>query len=254
MGGYGAMRIAVKYSENFGAVSAISAPLDFDGATGTGGFVEFFEDIINDLDFDIDSTPYDTLRARYQDLDTSYTNPEQTMMFAAATSFSPHDTQYVNPIFFGYDWRDPTGPQLWHSEDTLRNTDSLTYLEPMGSLSPMKYHLPFYFDTTVAGVNEDYTYSPIWDLWLDNNIENIMTDHPGALDTTSILLMTTADASFNFYQQTLDFASHLTSSGIAFDLNTYSGYDGYEATGERFFYDILQDILKYHSDNFEPLD
>lgn len=257
MGGYGAMRIAIRYSENFGSVSAISAPLDFDGATGNGGFVEYFNDIVNNLDTvysDTNLTLYDTLRASYLATDTSYTDPKRTMVFAMATSFSPHDTEYVNPTFYGYDWRDPTGPQLWHSEDTLRNEDTLTYFQPLGSLSPMKFHLPFYFDTTVDDVNEDHTYDPIWSLWLDNNIENILANYPGALDTTNVLLMTTADAKFNFYQQTLDFASHLTASGISFDMDTYSGYDGYEATGERFFYDILQDILKYHSDKFELLD
>ncbi|MEW5925653.1 MAG: alpha/beta hydrolase-fold protein, partial [Candidatus Zixiibacteriota bacterium] len=39
MGGYGAVRIAAMFPENFSSVSAISAPLDFDGAGGTGGFV-----------------------------------------------------------------------------------------------------------------------------------------------------------------------------------------------------------------------
>ena len=73
-------------------------------------------------------------------------------------------------------------------------------------------------------------------------------------DSTDILLMTTADAKFNFYQQTLDFSRHLNDLSIEHNLNTYSGYDGYEATGERFFYDILQDILKFHSDRFEMLD
>ncbi|HHI03217.1 MAG: hypothetical protein DRP51_02205 [Candidatus Zixiibacteriota bacterium] len=242
MGGYGAMRIAIRYSENFGSVSAISAPLDFDGATGNGGFVELFSQVVENMD-----TTYDAL-------DTSYSDPLRTMIFAAATTFSPHDTDYINPTFYGYDWNNPQGPQLWHADDTLRITDTLTYFEPFGPISSMKYHLPFYDDTTVAGVNEDYTYQPIWSLWLDNNIESILTDYPGALDTTDILLMTTADADFNFYQQTLDFSQYLTGLSIEHNLDTYSGYDGYPATGERFFYDILRDILKFHSDSFELLD
>ncbi|MCP4704361.1 MAG: esterase family protein [candidate division Zixibacteria bacterium] len=243
MGGYGAMRMAVTYSENFSSVSAVSAPLDFDGATGTGGFIPLFSQILDDLD------------TTYAAMDTSYNDPLRTMMFAAAATFSPHDTEYVNPTYYPWDWRDPTGPQVWNSDDTLQITDMLTYFEPFGPISPMKYHLPFYDDTTVAGVNEDYTYQPIWDLWLENNIQSILADHAGALDTTSVLLITTADAKYNFYQQTLDFSNYLTNvAGVTHDFNTYSGYDGYDATGERFFYDILPDILKYHSDKFELTD
>ncbi len=246
MGGYGAMRMAIRYSENFSSVSAISAPLDFDGATGNGGFIPLFQQILNNLNI--------STHEEYKQMDTSYSYPLQTMMFAAATSFSPHDTNYVNPEFYPYDWRHPDLPQLWNADDTLRITDTLTYFEPFGPISAMKYHLPFYYDATVAGVNEDYTYTPIWSLWLDNNIESILTDYPNALDTTDVLLMTTADAKYNFYQQTLDFSKHLTDLSIEHNLNTYSGYDGYQATGERFFYDILQDILKFHSDKFELMD
>ncbi len=248
MGGYGAMRMAITYSENFGSVSAVSAPLDFDGATGNGGFVELFQQILQNAN--------PATHAEFKQLDTSYSFPLQTMIFAAAASFSPHDTDYINPEWYPYDWQNPTAPQQWNSDDTLRITDTLTYFEPFGPISSMKYHLPFYYNTGVAGVNANLTYQPIWSLWLDNNIESILADYPGALDTTDVFLMTTADARFNFYQQTLDFSQHLTSNypNVNLDLNTYSGYEGYEATGERFFYDILGDLLKYHSDKFELTD
>ncbi len=254
VGGYGAMRMAISHSENFGSVSAVSSPLDFDGATGNGGFVELFQQILQNAN--------PTTREEFKELDTSYSFPLQTMVFAAAASFSPHDTDYINPEFYPYDWNDPTGPQLWNSDDTLRITDTLTYFEPFGPISPMKYHLPFYYNTSAAGVNANFTYQPIWSLWLENNIESILADYSGALDTTNVLLMTTADAKYNFYRQTLDFASHLktvatpdTANGFTHNLdNIYSGYEGYEATGERFFYDILRDLLKYHSDKFELTD
>ena len=50
MGGYGAMRIAIEYSENFSSVSSVSAPLDFDGASGDSGFIPLFRQVVDELD------------------------------------------------------------------------------------------------------------------------------------------------------------------------------------------------------------
>jgi len=235
MGGYGAMRIAIEYSENFSAVSAVSAPLDFDGATGNGGFVPLFDQVIANLE-----TPY-------AEMDTSYNDPLRNMFFAAATSFSPHDTGYDGRKFYPKD-ESIYGEQLldWHADDTFRIEDLNTYFEPNGATAPIKFHLPF-------DENGD-PYTPIWDLWLRENCESKLADHPGALDATDVLLYTTPDAPYNFHQQTLDFSSYLTSQGIDHEMRTYTGYSDYSATGNRYYYDIMAEILKYHSDRFSLLE
>ncbi len=211
MGGYGAVRIAIEYSENFSSVSAISAPLDFAGATGDGGFIPLFRQVVEQLE-----TPY-------HKLDTSDAHPLQTILMAAATSFSPHDTGTIGDG---------------------KITDMTTYFHPY---STIEFHLPF--DSTGA------VYQPIWNLWLANNPPNMLAEHPNSLNSTAIFLTATPDASYGYYQQTADFHTYLTGQNIAHSYLEFSGYPGYQATGERFIYDLLPKILKFHSDNFvNPLD
>ncbi len=124
IGGYGAMRIAIEYSENFGSVSAVSAPLDFDGASGTGGFVEQFPLIVARLQAE---------GVDFKDMDTSSAYPMRTVVMGAACSFSPH-ADYINPIWFG--------EEPW-SEDTVYFDDTLTLFTPEGQFSSVAFHLPF---------------------------------------------------------------------------------------------------------------
>jgi hypothetical protein len=139
MGGYGAVRVAIEYSENFGSVSAVSSPLDFDGADGNGGFLSLFQQVINTLD------------VPFRQLDTSYVDPLRTMIMAAACSFSPH--VWYDTLFFPY----PLMPMAF---DTVYFDDSLTLFAPEGSQSGIAFHLPFNEngdipDTTVETTDYD---------------------------------------------------------------------------------------------------
>lgn len=239
VGGYGAMRVAITYDENFSAVSAISAPLDFDGASGNGGFVPLFDEVINRLDTTVVGAD-----SAFKLMDTSFTYPIRTMLFAAATNFSPHDTFYINPEYI------PRGPYnqdpKWVAADTLMINDNTTFFYPEGINTPMRFHLPF--------DSHGDPYNPIWQLWLRENPENLLASNPGALDNTAILLLTSADGAdpvLQFDQQTLDFAAHLQAQGISFNDSTFSGYPGFPATDNRFLFDVFSDILKFHSRNFE---
>ena len=231
MGGYGAVKIAAMYPENFSAVSAISAPLDFDGAAGTGGFVPIFKDVINNLSGGGD---YVSL-AEYRAMDTSYSYPLRTMMMAAGVAFTPHVIDIDNII-------DLFPPMAL---DSTFIDDTLTYINPEGGI---QFHLPF--DT--AG----NLYQPIWNMWLDNNTTSIIENNPGCFDDMEVALFTTEDDEYGFNVQTVNFASwlqgHLNMRGINRDLMpiNFDGYNGYSSDGGRMLYDILPQILKFHSDNF----
>lgn len=212
MGGYGAMRIAMEYSENYSSVSSISAPLDFDGgASGDSGFIPLFKQVINGLD------------TSYRDMGPSDTHPLQSIFIGASCSFSPHDTGAVDVGGVG----------------DGKITDLTTYFHPY---STIEYHLPF--DSTGE------PYQPIWNLWLDNNPPNMLAKNPTSLNSTAILLMAHTEALYGYYQQTVDFHSYLTEQGIDHTYLEFEGYPGFPATAHRFIYDILPKILKFHSDNF----
>ncbi|MCX6827174.1 MAG: alpha/beta hydrolase-fold protein [candidate division Zixibacteria bacterium] len=210
MGGYGAMRIAIRYSENFSSVSAVSAPLDFDGANGDGGFLPLFQKVIRDLD---DTT-------NYHDMDTSMSHPLQTLFFAAATSFSPHDTGDV--------------------DDGNVITDTTTYF----ASGAIKFHLPF--DANGA------PHEPIWNIWMANDVGTILNNYRRSLDSTKVLLIATPEADYGYYQQTIDFWSHISRyyADSVVTLSTFNGYPGFPANGQGYTYDDLPKILKFHSDNF----
>jgi hypothetical protein len=240
MGGYGALRIATEYSENFSAVSAVSAPLDFDGSDGSGGFVPLFKQLINEYSAEVGGPAADYVTyTQYKNIDTSYSNELRTILLAAACAFSPYvdyDTLYLNPA-----WDPPA-----YAGDTFYFPDTTTKINPEQDIY---FLLPF----DSAGD----IYSAVWSLWLDNNIESILADHPDALDTTAIKLFTIGQDNYGFSQQTIDFAdyleTYLTGHGVSVNLDplNFDGYPGYPAAEGQMIYDILPAILKFHSDNFD---
>jgi len=226
MGGYGAMRIAITYPDNFASVSSCSAPLDFDGDDGSGGFIPLFHQIIDELD--TQGQGYIT-QAAYKGMDTAYNAPVRTMMMAAACAFSPH-----------YYFDNVTNLNPPAALDTTILDDTLTYFNPQAGFF---FHLPF----DSAG----NTVSVVWDKWLENNLGTILTNNPGALDNTQVRLFTVSDDQYGFKEQTESFATQLsTELGANISPTEYPGYVDYPAIQGRFVYDILPAILKFHSDNF----
>ncbi len=260
MGGYGAVRIGLEYSENFGTVSAVSAPLDFDGNGGSGGFVSLFGEVVNNLG-----------AVDFREMDSSSAYPLRTMILAAGCAFSPHIS--YDDIFF-----DTVGIGVFEaaSSDTTFFEDTLTLFTPEGSESGIAFHLPFNssglipsgvteiswpdssimnvdtlavpWDTTWALFTSYDTigyYDSVWNLWMNNNPENILTAHPGAIDSLDIQLITLNDDSYDFDQQTRDFGQ-----AVGLQVTNIEGYEGFDASNGRFIYDILPKVLKYHSDRF----
>ena len=233
MGGYGAMRIAVEFPEHFSAVSAVSAPLDFDGTDNAGGFLPLFQDFMNDVG-----------RDNYATVQFDFNNVMQSMLVAASVAFSPHDTGTVG--------------------DGFVISDTTSFFKS----SDVKYHLPFYrngqqtdtlYDTvTVDPLDVDTTIvnNGGWMAWQENNIPNILTANPTALDETQVLLAYATDSDeYTFNEQTSDFHDLLVATygkveGQDLQTITYDGYGDYVASGDRFIFDLLPEILKFHSDKF----
>jgi len=83
MGGYGALRIAMKHPELFSSVSILN------------GFTSF-EDMIRtmiDQTFAENGISKGDVEGYYNHLDTAYTKPFSSLMYSMAAAFSPHDPQ-----------------------------------------------------------------------------------------------------------------------------------------------------------------
>ncbi|HSG99740.1 MAG TPA: hypothetical protein VLB27_06805, partial [candidate division Zixibacteria bacterium] len=97
-------------------------------------------------------------------------------------------------------------------------------------------------------------YPKIWDLWTPNDAFNLVRTVPQAVrDALSghVLVMSSTQAKFNHYTQDSLFVADLKSQGIQAEFRSYDGYDGFaDVLGERYLYDILPTILKFHSDRF----
>jgi hypothetical protein len=203
-------------------VSVVSAPLDFDGASGNGGFIPLFRSFMAEVG-----------EANYADMDVVNDKPMQSMFFAAASAYSPHDTGYIESVIADGVIDDPT---------TLFTDFTLA---PDAAV-----HLPFGPDGEVSEVP--------WNKWKENNIPTILSQYSGALDSVNVFMMhsTTWDG-YSFNEQTRDFENLLmTTYGKipgtpSFDTMSYNGYSGYNNGANAYVWDILPIILKYHSDQFE---
>lgn len=221
MGGYGAMRVALKYSESFSSVSAVSAPLDFDGASGDGGFIPLFRNLMTEVG-----------SANYSSMDVANDKPLQSLFFAAATAFSPNDTGYIESVIADGVINDPT-----------------TFFDNFVLGPDVTLNLPFGPDGEVSAVP--------WGLWQQNNMPNILADYSGALDSTNVFLMYTQMwDNYSFNEQTKDFINLLTTTygevpgTPSFDTLSYNGDVGFDPGPNAYVWDILPIILKYHSDHF----
>ncbi len=161
------------------------------------------------------------------------------ILMAAATNFSP----YIDYDYMTYPGS-PGHPAT--ANDTFFFADTSTLIK---AGQGVQFLMPF--DT--AG----NTHDTVWNMWLANNIDSLLDIYPSALDSMFIKLFIASDEGYGFNQQTRSFANYLDNylTGRGFnrniDLLVFDGYEDYPATVDKFVYDILPEILKFHSYFFE---
>ncbi|MCP4568419.1 MAG: hypothetical protein GY841_12655 [FCB group bacterium] len=222
MGGYGAFR-AVLQTDLFGSVSAVNAPLDFDG-NGSGGFLTLLDEVfIND----------------FGAIDTAEGDLEASLILSASAAFTPHIAAFdIDSLY-----QDVFGQRTFtfSVDDTL--TDDFRSFK-----AEYNIHLPY----DSAGARHDY----IWDLWMENNIANLyaVADPAIAADfmTMNKLLVSSSDAVFHYGEQMTAFTGFLGSNSMTYQTQTFNGTDRLSATANHYLYDLLEDILIFHSNNLNP--
>jgi hypothetical protein len=234
MGGYGAFS-AVLHSDLFGSVSAVNAPLDFDG-TGSNGFKSLFNDVYSGPWTTIDTSEtgiIDTVNT----VDTSSTDAAMSLVVSAAGAFSPHYTAFT--VDSVYKDQHQVQTLSWTVEDSL-TTNWISYL-PVHNI-----HVPF--DSTGAGdINNE-----IWDVWMNNNIESIYLNDPNGHSTAFValpkLLIKSDNARYHYSEQMKGALDFLQANAIDYELQSF-GAEG-PPTADYNLYNLLEDILIFHSSNF----
>lgn len=236
MGAYGAFRAAMLHPGTFSAISAISGPLDFDGPNGVSGFMDYFDDALAEQGLDAST---------FKQFDSAGAWHLSRLFISGAIAFSPHDTAIEDSI------RILGNTILRIIKTRYQIADTMTLITDVVTEDNFNFdfHLPF------DGSGQAYT--PIWNMWLDNNLESILADQgTGALAGVDIFIGSTPEANYGYYEQTQSWIATLTSGVNNFNVETmeYKGYDGNPATDDQYVYDLLRDILKFHDRKFRGLD
>ncbi len=245
-GAYGAFRAALIHPGAFSSITVADGPLDFDGSPGHGnGLVDLMSyAVLNEQGgFASDSA----FRA---DFDSLGSYPISRMFIGGAMALSPHDTLLDYTIEFHTEPSPPYRQEVWITiNDTTRGTpgyviqDSVTLITRLVTedVRNFDFHLPF-----------DHTgqpYPPIWDFWLDDNLENIGTGNE--LDGVAMWFATSPETEYGFHDQTMSWIETLEGRGYAPTVREYTGYSGNPATSHEYIYEMLREMLKFHSDNFK---
>lgn len=225
MGGYGAFK-SVLQTGNFGSVSAVDAPLDFDGS-GTGGFLTLIDEAYPGGDWDL--------------VDTSSTNEAMNIILSASAAFSPHHTAFqVDSIY-----EDNFGSLSMGFTVTQTLMDSLA-IDSSTLVTKHAVHVPFNVDGDIN--------SAVWGLWMSHNVDAMYASAPAepkaAFPAMRKLLITVENSKYHYDDQMTAFMNFLDANGMEYEHVHYAGSDVLSGTVDHYLYDIFEDILIFHSENF----
>jgi len=213
-GAYGAFRTCLLHPEVFTSISAVDGPLDFDGATGNGGLIPLMDSVFVEQSGLTDDATF------LDQFDSLLCYPLSRMFIGGSYAFSPHDLGSGGTI-----------------------ADEVTLIDHIviGSGDEnLDFHLPFSFTQR--------PYTTIWDMWVNNNLENLMTGTE--LQGKDIWIGTSPEARYGFHDMTMSWVAKLQENGYTPEVYEYIGYNGYPATGSQYVYNLLKEILIFHSDSF----
>lgn len=234
-GAYGAFRAAIQNPGIYGSITVADGPLDFDGANGASGLIPYMAQVVAQEGL----TPANFRTA----FDVSSLNPLTRMFIGGAYAFSPHDTLLYYTLNLTGDIGDLVTKTI---TARFQMTDSTTLITSTvdGDVDNLHFHLPF--DGSGA------PYAPIWNLWLENNLEtlhgNASVSQP--LSGVNMWIANSTEASLNYGAQTASWIQTLRTAGYAPEVYSYKGYEGYPATNGKVVYDLLRQMLKFHSESF----
>ncbi|MEE8575927.1 MAG: hypothetical protein V3T31_01610, partial [candidate division Zixibacteria bacterium] len=238
-GAYGAFRTTIQNPGMYGSVSAVDGPLDFDGSTGSGGFIALLDTLMVEQTA-LDSTSLSTIERD----DVAAGNPVLRMFVGGSIAFSPHDTLLSYFVTAG------TGKVTLLGRMQMADSTTLnTSLNPAsGQILDLHFHFPFYFSSAAA--TAPTRHDPTWDRWMANDLDvlkNAAASDP--LESVKMWIATTPQTRFGFNDMTRSWIMTLEADGYvagsdSLQVVTYEGYDDLPAQGSEYMYDLLRQILK----------
>ena len=235
MGAYGAFRAALLSDAVYGSISVTDGPLDFDGDSGIvfgNGLVDLFKDALMEQNL---------LNGNLQNFDSSSAWPISNLFIGAAYAFSPADTVI-------FDRKTASGPPpVYKVDSTYGFVDSLSPTLITGFNSPngtrFDYLLPFTADGNA--------YPDIWmNYWLTENLEDLIDSSTNKLNGVNLWFATTTESKLNYYQQTQSWINTLGAYNDSIVEKRYEGIPGNPASGSQYVYDLLREMLIFHSNSF----
>ncbi len=247
MGAYGAFRAAMLHDTTFSAVSGISGPLDFDGTDNNSGFIPLFGDVLAEQGI------------TGQDLPLNYSFQGDwhlsRLFIGGGFAFSSNDTMYeYHPSVVQNNFL-----RVLYDLDVAYSLDNAVFPLDQAISIPNFDELPTPFDNApdirhrfyLPFDNAGNIVTPVWDLWLNNNLPNIFANHANAFDGVNIWIGNSSETTFgNYYDQTNSWSSTLKTAGVSVTNFDLVGYDGHPADKDQYLYDYLRELLIFHSDNF----
>ncbi|MCD6163695.1 MAG: hypothetical protein J7K40_14935 [candidate division Zixibacteria bacterium] len=216
MGGYGAMKIAMKHPELFGSVSSMSGPLAFPYFINTG----VFDSVFARNDFNPSDPPTAEDSAAFYAIVASADDDLTSMMFAMGAAFSPHD----------------------------RLSDDTTYFHRLREVDYYGIDLPFNASGEI-GVESD---TLVWPKWLSNDVYSMVAgaNFDAAFGNLAIFFDCGDADQLGLAYQNQAFDQALSTAEIPHTYEEYSGYSGFNADHSAYIAERLRVILKFHSDQF----
>lgn len=273
-GAYGAFRAVLKNPEVWGSISVTDGPLDFDGPNGNTGLMSLFDDAMAEqhayydtrpkIDTTIDTlqvtptlitdTTYDTLEyVMRRDFDSSKTMPISGMFIGGSLAFSPNDTSITYDRIPGgavtnvvrHRLTDGVPPAPYDADGWKTLIDTIIKGDESAKnlTGGMDFHLPF-------DENGD-VFPPIWSMWMRNNLDSIYLQQGGTpLSGINIWVASNPGAQYQQYEMTQSWLQFLRTNGVQLEEYNYSGYNGDIVSGDEYLFDILEQMLIFHSENF----
>ena len=236
MGAYGAFRAAILSDTVYGSISITDGPLDFNGGPGFGGGLsDLFKDALNEQGL---------LNGTLQDFDSSSAWPISNLFIGAAYAFSPADT-----VIFDHNTNSNIGQRPTYKIDSAYGFDSTISTYINGFIGPRAQKFDYLLPFDSAGD----AHTLIWDnYWLTENLEFLISLPGGNLSGVNLWFATTTESRLNYYQQTQSWISTLTNPPYNYNVTEkkYQGIPGNPASGDQYVYDLLKEMLIFHSNSF----